>query len=58
MVSVNTEKALAEYQRRVGVMLNEIIMRDLAITDLETQLSAAQQENGELRERIARTSET
>lgn len=49
MATVNTEAALAEYQRRVGALMNEIIMRDVAIAGLENDLAAAQKENRELR---------
>lgn len=52
MAVVPTERALPEYQRRVGVMLSEIIMRDVAIALLEEQLAAAQQEAASLRAQL------
>lgn len=45
MASVSNERALAEYQRRAGIMINEIIMRDAVITEL-------QEENRRLQEQL------
>lgn len=44
MATVSNERALAEYQRRAASMINEIIMRDAAITELEQQVAALQQQ--------------
>jgi hypothetical protein len=49
MVSVSNERALAEYQRRVGSLFNELVMRDVAITELEERLAAAEAEAAALR---------
>lgn len=39
MATVNTDRALAEYQRRLGAMANEIVMRDVAIAELEARVA-------------------
>lgn len=44
MATVSNERALAEYQRRIGSLYNEIVMRDVAIAELEERLAAAESE--------------
>jgi hypothetical protein len=39
MVTIDPQRALAEYQRRVGQMANDVIMRDVAIAELEEQVA-------------------
>jgi hypothetical protein len=53
MATVNTERALTEYQRRVGILMNEVVMRDVAIAELEEQLADARLEVKQLQQRTA-----
>lgn len=43
MATVNTEDALAEYQRRAGDMYNEIVMAHIAIASLEAEVTDLRQ---------------
>jgi prefoldin subunit 5 len=49
MATVSNERALAEYQRRIGTLYNEIVMRDVAISELEERCQAAESEAAQLR---------
>lgn len=53
MATVDPARALPLYQTRVGVLHNEILMRDVAIADLEEQVQRLQDENAQLRSRSA-----
>jgi hypothetical protein len=52
MAAVDTQLALAEYQRRIGILMNEVIMRDVAINQLERDLDESRQANLALQERL------
>lgn len=52
MTTIDPNRALPVYQARVSNMINDIILRDIAITDLEENNNRLQQENTDLRAQI------
>ncbi|GAA0705430.1 hypothetical protein GCM10010193_70640 [Kitasatospora atroaurantiaca] len=53
MATIDPNKALPVYQARAGNMLNDIILRDIAIVDLEERNQQLEEENATLRGQIA-----
>ena len=49
MATIDPAKALTYYQARIGNMLNDIVMRDVAIAELEEQNRTLENECGRLR---------
>lgn len=52
MATIDPAKALTYYQARVGNMLNDIVMRDVAIAELEEQNRTLEDECGRLRVKL------
>jgi FtsZ-binding cell division protein ZapB len=53
MTTIDPNRALPVYQARVSNMINDIILRDIAIADLEEGNLQLQQENASLRQENA-----
>lgn len=52
MTTIDPNRALPVYQARVSNMINDIILRDIAIADLEESNRQLQQENAALRGQV------
>jgi FtsZ-binding cell division protein ZapB len=52
MATIDPNRALPVYQARVSNMINDIILRDIAISELEESNSRLQQENVDLRKQV------
>jgi hypothetical protein len=53
MATIPTEKALTEFRERAAALYTELVLRDVAIADLEEKLAAAEKDNAELRAQLA-----